>query len=115
MKTKYLALALTVVSLNTFAAKELFFKNDAGGDLVLTIKKCVNEQVAIEHPFYAYATEKDGTVHRGCWVIPSIADAPKDPNIKIIPVVNMYWETGERITYPSTLFNEREEAIEPTL
>ena len=120
---RYLTVILASLSFNSYANEpiipsELFFENQAAGEIVLTLKKCGNDTVGESFPYYGYATEKVGNkfiTHHACWVMPSIESAPKIPGTSIIPVVNMYFETGEKVTFPVDLFNRRPLDTEPTL
>jgi len=87
MKHLLLVLALITTSANADNSK-VCLANDAGGHIVLTREECKFTKVATQFPFYAYATEANGTLHEGCFDIPSIADAKPQPGMRIIPVVN---------------------------
>ena len=81
--------------------------NEAGGLIVLTHVQCELPIVSNSFPYYAYATESDGTLHEGCFDIPSIADAQQSPGIRIIPVVNFIdANDGEVITFHAEWFTE---------
>lgn len=85
--------------------KELFFINQAGGAVVLVAEECtISGAKANGFEGQAYATEKDGTRHEGCWSMPDTSEAPNHPSIKIIPIVNMYFD-GEIVSFPQHLFN----------
>lgn len=84
--------------------KELFFTNQQGGAVVLTVEPC--EIIAAKAKGFesrTYATEADGTKHEGCWMAPDISDAPQYPGVKIIPIVNV-WYDGEVIPFAQSLF-----------
>ena len=84
--------------------KELFFINQAGGAVVLVAEECIIPGAKAKgFEGQAYATEKDGTRHEGCWSMPDTSEAPKHPSIKIIPIVNMYFD-GEIVSFPQHLF-----------
>ena len=79
--------------------------NDAGGHIVLTHQECKNPKSIDRFPYHAYATEASGTLHEGCFDIPSIADAKQQPGMRIIPVVNfMDSEDGALITFQAEWF-----------
>lgn len=91
---KYLVLFLFVSAAyaqEVVEVKEMFLKNSAGGEVVLTREDC-----KLKAPGYftnrAYATEGNGTVHEGCWMAPSIDDAPSSEMTRVIPVVNTWWD-----------------------
>jgi len=87
--------------------KELYMPNESGGFIVLTLESCKFPE-AVKQGFAnrAYATESDSerpATHEGCWDSPSTADAPKLQGVKIIPLVNL-WFDGETVTFPQTMF-----------
>lgn len=84
--------------------KELFMANQAGGVVALTVEPCAIE-IAKSKKFEgrAYATEADGTIHEGCWIAPDISEAPDYPGVKIIPIVNVWFE-GVIVPYEQNLF-----------
>lgn len=85
--------------------KELFFTNQAGGAVVLTVEPCeISEAKLKGFDSRSYATEADGTKHEGCWVAPDISDAPQYPGVKIIPIVNV-WYDGDIIPFEQRLFS----------
>jgi len=89
MKNLLALLALTVTT--AFAeAPKVCLPNDAGGMIVLTHEACTSDRPNLVEtfPFHAYATESDGTIHNGCFEIPSVSDAKPDPGVRIIPIVN---------------------------
>lgn len=105
---KYLVLFLFVSAAyaqEVIEIKEMELANSAGGFVVLTRDKC-----KLKAPGYfthrAYATEGNGAEHEGCWMAPSIADAPKTEGVKIIPIVNTWWD-GEVVTYYQSEFSPR--------
>ena len=88
---------------------ELYIKNEAGGYIAVTKEPC-QETAAIAQGFQfrGYATESNGTKHEGCWAAPDISEAPKHPNVMIIPIVNMYFE-GQVIAVPQHQFKPLQE------
>jgi hypothetical protein len=101
--------------------KELYMPNESGGYIVLTTDACPNKDVAKKgYKYRAYATESDSekpATHEGCWDSPSIADAPKLQGVKIIPLVNL-WFDGDMVTFPQTMFTpekKRWDIILPTI
>jgi hypothetical protein len=96
-----LLLILIFMSFSAFAeVTEMRMPNEAEGFVSLTMEACNFEKIKLTYPYRAYATEKNvSEVHEGCWVSPSLDDAPKHPSIKLIPVVNTWWETGDRATF----------------
>lgn len=84
--------------------KELFVKNEAGGVIAVTQELCQDPKAKAKgFEYRGYATEKDGTLHEGCWTAPDVSDAPNIPGVKIIPIVNIYFE-GEVILMPQNKF-----------
>ena len=87
--------------------KELYMPNEAGGYIILTTDACPNaDAVKLGYKYRAYATESDSEKsarHEGCWNSPSVADAPKSAGIRIIPLVNL-WFDGDMVTFPQTMF-----------
>ena len=87
--------------------KELYMPNESGGYIVLTTDACANAgAVKLGYNYRAYATESDSekpATHEGCWDSPSVADAPKMEGVKIIPLVNL-WFDGDMVTFPQTMF-----------
>jgi hypothetical protein len=77
---------------------ELYMPNDDEGFVVITVKECPDKGLAKTFPYYAYATEHDGTKHDGCWV--SEEKAPKG----FEPLVNIYFE-GQVVSYRKGLFS----------
>mgnify|MGYP006286711871 CR=1 FL=1 len=87
--------------------QELYLPNDAGGYIILTLEECKIPAIEKQgYHFRVYATEtEDGqSMHEGCWDRPDTSDAPRIEGIKIIPVVNTYWETGDRATFQASQF-----------
>ena len=83
--------AILLIATSAFAEKPLTvcLANDAGGEIVLTHEPCTGKNVNKKlFPYHAYATEASGTIHTGCYNIPSVADAKPTPGSKIIPLVN---------------------------
>lgn len=95
---KFLTVVAVLFSLPVAAAdysthKELYMANQAGGVVALTVEPCTITQAKNKHfEMRAYATEADGTIHEGCWVAPDISEAPNHPSIKIIPIVNVWFD-----------------------
>jgi hypothetical protein len=87
--------------------KELYMPNESGGYIVLTTDACPNKDaVKLGYNYRAYATESDSekpATHEGCWDSPSVADAPKLQGVRIIPLVNL-WFDGDMATFPQTMF-----------
>lgn len=100
--------------------KELYMPNESGGFIVLTTDACPNAgAVKLGYNYRAYATESDSEKparHEGCWDSPSVADAPKLQGVRIIPLVNL-WFDGDMITFPQTLFTPEKKRweIAPTV
>lgn len=103
-KTLFVTLAL--ISTSAFAGSKVCLPNDAGGLIVLTHEECKIDQAKARFPYYAYATESNSTVHEGCYDIPKIDDAKKQPGMRIIPVVNFIDAIdGEIITFHAEWFS----------
>ena len=100
--------------------KELYMPNESGGYIVLTTDACPDDYATkLGYNHRAYATESDSekpATHEGCWVSPSVADAPKMEGVRIIPLVNL-WFDGDIVTFPQTLFGpeKRRWNIAPTI
>ena len=119
-------LAVILLLLSNFALaetppKELYMPNESGGYIVLTTDACPTAEVAKKgYKYRAYATESDSekpATHEGCWDSPSVADAPRMEGVKIIPLVNL-WFDGDMATFPQTMFGlekKRWDAITPTI
>jgi|11_taG_2_1085331.scaffolds.fasta_scaffold59366_3 hypothetical protein len=105
---KLLIATLTLISTTALAGPhaKVCLANEAGGLVVLTAEKC--DATTVDHklfPYSAYATESNGTIHHGCYNIPSTKDAKKQPNTRIIPLVNYQDSTdGEIITFQAEWF-----------
>jgi hypothetical protein len=86
---------------------ELYMPNESGGYIVLTTDACANTDAAkLGYTYRAYATESDSekpATHEGCWDSPSIAAAPRMEGVRIIPLVNL-WFDGDTVTFPQTMF-----------
>lgn len=100
--------------------KELYMPNESGGYIILTIDACPNtDAVKLGYNYRAYATESDSekpVTHEGCWDSPSTADAPKLRGVRIISLVNL-WFDGDMVTFPQTMFGlekKRWDAISPS-
>lgn len=105
---KYLALFLFVslaYAQEVVEIKEMELVNSAGGFVVLTREECKLEAPKV-FTHRSYATEGDGTVHEGCWMAPSVQEAPKTEGMRIIPVVNTWWD-GEIHMYLQSDFSPR--------
>ena len=100
--------------------KELYMPNESGGFIVLTIDACPNTSaVKLGYKHRAYATESDSekpATHEGCWDSPSTADAPKLQGVRIIPLVNL-WFDGDTVTFPQTMFTPEKKRwdVAPTI
>ena len=111
-------IALLVVSLSARAdlPKEMYMANDAGGFVVLTVEPCAFVNVSKEYPYKAYATESSDIVnHAGCWNTPDTSDVPTElyskpegaggpPTIRVIRMVNTWWEEGGRASFLQSNF-----------
>ncbi|MEN6294314.1 MAG: hypothetical protein ABFD07_20160 [Methanobacterium sp.] len=106
---KFLTVVAVLISLPVAAEDysshdELFMANQAGGVVALTVEPCAVETAKIKHfDMRAYATEADGTRHEGCWMAPDISEAPNHPSVKIIPIVNV-WFDGIIVPFEQGLF-----------
>lgn len=74
--------------------KEMYMPNDAGGFIVLSTDACgIPAATAKGFTHRSYATLEDGTVaEEGCWLRPDMSEAPQIPGVKIIPIVNLWYE-----------------------
>lgn len=91
---------------------EMYMANEAGGFVVLTLEDCKFEEAKKLYPNRAYATEKDESIiHEGCWESPSIDSAPKHPSVRIIPIVNTWWESGEKMMFLTTHFGPEKKRL----
>ena len=111
MLQKQLAVILLLLSNFVLAEtppKELYMPNESGGFIVLTTDACPNTGAAkLGYKYRAYATESDSekpATHEGCWDSPSVADAPKMEGVRIIPLVNLWFEDGDTVSFPQILF-----------
>lgn len=123
---KQLAVISLLFSTSLLAAdysksKELYMPNESGGYVVLTVEPCkFPEASKLGYDSRAYATESDSekpATHEGCWTSPDTADAPKLKGVKIIPLVNL-WFDGEIVVFPQTMFSperKRWDVITPTI
>ena len=116
-----LFLLLSNLALAQDLPKELYMPNESGGYIILTTDACPNtDAVKLGYNYRAYATESDSekpATHEGCWDSPSVADAPKLQGVRIIPLVNL-WFDGDMVTFPQTMFGlekKRWDAITPTI
>ena len=125
MKTQ-LAVLLLLFSTGLLAAdysksKELYMPNESGGYIVLTVEPCqISEAVKLGFNSRAYATESDSekpAIHEGCWNSPDTSEAPRIKGVRIIPLVNLWFE-GDTVTFPQTMFGpekKRWDVITPTI
>ena len=123
---KQLAVLLLLFSADLLAAdysksKELYMPNESGGYVILTTDECnIPEAKAMGFDSRAYATETDTAqpvTHEGCWNSPDTAAAPKVPGVRIIPLVNL-WFDGDIVFYPQNMFGpekRRWDAIKPNV
>ena len=116
-----LFLLLSNLALAQDLPKELYMPNESGVYIVLTTDACPTAEVVKKgYKYRAYATESDSekpATHEGCWDSPSVADAPRMEGVKIIPLVNL-WFDGDMATFPQTMFGlekKRWDAITPTI
>ena len=109
---KQLAALTILFSTNLPAAdysksKELYMPNESGGYVVLTLEECkIPSAKAKGFENRAYATESDSdkpATHEGCWFTPDTQAAPKVQGIRIIPIVNL-WFDGDIVFFPQTHF-----------
>lgn len=105
-----IAVLALLVSLSAQAeeVKEMYMPNESGGFVTLTQETCnYTEAVKQGYEYRAYATEdaEGKIVHEGCWISPSLADAPKNSGMKIIPVVNTWWVEGGQVTFLAPQFS----------
>jgi hypothetical protein len=122
---KIVAVALLVVSLSVMAEqpKEMYMANDAGGFVVLTAEPCKFENMIKEYPYRAYATESSEAVnHEGCWDSPDTSSVPtqimsksegagEPPTIRVLPMVNTWWQEGGRATFMQTNFKPEKKRL----
>ena len=104
---KSLLVTLALITTSAFADdSRVCLANKAGGLIVLTHETCKSDGIHTKlFPYHAYATETNGTVHTGCFDIPSIADAKPQTGGIIIPVVNFIdIADGEIITFHAEWF-----------
>ena len=102
-------------------SKELYMPNESGGYIVLTVEPCKFPE-AVKQGFdsRAYATESDSekpATHEGCWNSPDTSEAPRIKGVRIIPLVNL-WFDGDTVTFPQTMFGpekRRWDVITPTI
>lgn len=102
-------------------SKELYMPNESGGYIILTLEPCqFSEAKKLGYDSRTYATETDTekpVTHEGCWTSPSTADAPQIQGVKIIPLVNLWFE-GDTATFPQSMFGpekKRYDIITPTV
>lgn len=95
--------------------KELFMLNKAGGVIAVTLEPCaIPDAIKAGFENRGYATESNGTKHEGCWAAPDISEAPRHPGVRIIPIVNM-WFDGEVVSLPQDDFKPIAPEIEGAL
>jgi hypothetical protein len=118
-------IALLVVSLSARAdlPKEMYMANDAGGFVVLTVEPCAFANVSKEYPYKAYATESsDAVYHAGCWTSPDTSEVPTElysksegagtpPTIRVIRMVNTWWEEGATATFLQSNFTPEKKRL----
>lgn len=95
--------------------------NESGGYVVLTLEPCqypTAKKMGFDRRAYATETDSDmPATHEGCWSSPDTSEAPRERGIKIIPLVNL-WFDGEIVTFPQTMFGpekKRWDRILPTI
>lgn len=96
---KVITLVAVLFSLTATAEdlpKEMYMPNEAGGFIILTTEKCAFEAASKKgFEYRTYATLKDDSVaEEGCWVRPDISGAPQIPGVKIIPIVNLWYDNA---------------------
>ena len=123
---KQLAVLSLLFSTSLYAAdysksKELYMPNESGGYIVLTLEECqIPAAKAKGFDSRAYATESDTdkpATHEGCWDSPDASSAPRAPGVKIIPLVNL-WFDGDVVFFPQTHFSpekKRWDIVAPTI
>ena len=123
---KQLAVISLLFSTSLLAAdysksKELYMPNESGGYVVLTLEECkIPEARTKGFNSRAYATETDAAnsvTHEGCWNSPDTSEAPKVQGVKIIPIVNLWFE-GDVVFFPQSYFGpekKRYDIITPTV
>jgi hypothetical protein len=108
MTMKLLTVLCLFISLTAWAGEEKYMPNEAGGFMILKQDPCPFPE-AVKQGYLFHATATEGVTpeveHQGCWISPSIADAPKDPKFKIIPLVNL-WFDGTQVSYPVYMFGD---------
>ena len=107
-KLAVLTLFISAIALAEEPPQELYLPNDAGGYVVLTMTECkIPGAVQRGFHFRAYATETDNgpSMHEGCWDRPDTSDAPRVQGVKIIPLVNTIWDSGDIATYQASQFS----------
>lgn len=103
---KLLTVLCLFISLTAWAGEEKYMPNDAEGFVVLTDEVCKDPTALKQgYKWRAYATESSELAsHEGCWDSPSTVGAPKTEGVKIIPLVNL-WFDGDRATLPQSMFS----------
>jgi hypothetical protein len=115
-------LGTALTSLAEEPPNEMYMANDAGGYVVLTIEKCRLDTVVLQYPYRAYATESSALVHHeGCWSSPSTDQLPTEllsksegagepPTIRIIKMVNTFWDEGGTATFLQSAFSSKKKS-----
>lgn len=98
---------------------KIYTPNHAGGHIVLTQENCQLEKFKERYPYRGYATTSNpDELYEGCYVVPSIAEAPEmPPGYTIIPLVNYVDQDGITLEYPLEIFSSTPEEpdIGPTI
>jgi hypothetical protein len=93
---KFLTLAVfstTIWAQEVGHIQELYFKNQSGGIVVLTVEPCnITKAVSLGFDFRSYATEGDGTLHEGCWMAPDVSKATQREGMNVFAIVNLYYD-----------------------
>ena len=105
MLKKLIGTTMVLIATSALAVNEVYMANEAGGYVVLTHEPCLMKSHKDLYPYHAYATEGNGTVHLGCYIIPSIEDAPRSPDFEVFAVVNFIDEDGESFVIPAHFFS----------
>lgn len=95
---KFLAVAVAVFSITVGAqeteqVQELYFENQSGGIVALTVEPCTIDRAAsMGFESRSYATEGNGTLHEGCWMAPDISQATPQAGMTVFAIVNVYYD-----------------------
>ena len=123
---RQLAVLLALFSSSLLAAdysksKELYMPNESGGYVVLTVEPCKFPDARSKgFTNRAYATESDSerpATHEGCWMSPDTSVSPRINGVKVIPLVNL-WFDGDIVFFPQSHFGperKRWDIITPTV